>query len=329
VIRSKRLPRMSVALAAVVLLATGVVEASPAMAGQSDVFYGMTTTSRPIEFYEHIPAEITQGSPSTLVFLENPGSPFCEDLAGIYDLGLIIDDYLSFGIPQYANPTRMHAANPPGSRPEKAEFSTFPGGPHAVAQCQTPESGLATATWGGAVNPQLTIESATSNSTSVRVPGEDAVVTEALATLHGVKLGDSTIRNFESWLKVEWRPAQQPVISYRLVVQGLANGTSEVASSGGKGIVLAGQNVAGSDFAKQFNEQSKAHETALQQIGTYGFHFLEPRYFKDEVQRRDAVEMPVLDASWGFSARKGGIGEAQGIRLGLTRMTGRIVPRPN
>jgi hypothetical protein len=312
--------------AIMIVVAALVVPVTATPAGAAQVRYSTIIQSRPIEPYAQVPSEVHVGVPSASVYLEDPATAHCEVIAGVYDHGLLAGEYLETIIPDnmYRNPTQMRAVNPRDTRPDKAEFTTFPGGPSALAECPTPTSGKGSATWGGGGNDSGGVESATSTSTSTLVPDQELVVSETTSKLQGVKLGDATIRSLENWLKVEWRPDQEPVISYRMVLQGVFSGTDEVASGGGKGIVLSGQNVGGSEFTEQFNQQAKAHQSEFEQLGTYGFRILEPRYYEDAISRRPSVEAAVLDASWGFTARQGGIGHRQGLRLGVARAAGRI-----
>lgn len=322
-------PRGVLATIATGILAAALVVPLTATPAGADgrLIYGTVVESRTMEGYAQVPSEVSGGSPSTMVFVEDPGSaPMCESISGVYDFGLLAGEYIETIMEGYdTNPTRTRAVNPANTRPTKDEFTSFPGGPRALSECATTTSGMGTATWGGYVSDQFSFESASSKSTNALVAGENLVVGETLTKFHGVKLAASSIRSFESWLKVEFRPEKEPVVSWRIVLQGVFNGADEMFSGGAKGLVLSGQSVGGGDFAKQFNEQAKAHETEFKALGTYGFRILEPRYYDDAFTRRPTVEAPVLDGSWGFTAREGGIGHRQGMRLGLSRAGGRIL----
>lgn len=315
-------------LAAVLVTSgAGLGLAGPAGAAGDEVVYGFTATSSAIETFAQIPSEITQGSPSGTVFLENPDQPFCEGIAGVYDLGLIIDDFAEITVPNYKNPTRTRVHNPEGSFKSKQEFSTFPGGPSALAHCPTRESGVSRATWGGGGDGQGSVQSAFAETKATKTPGKPEVVTEQIARLKGVKLGAAGFSLIESSLKVTWTAKAEPVIAYRLSLGGFFNADEAVGAIGEPGLTIAGQAVGGADFIKQFNEQSKAYERQFETFAKYGFRILQPRYFTDGIQGRPTIQMAVVDGSLGFAARKGGIGENQGIRFGLTRVGGRIVER--
>ncbi|HEX6382330.1 MAG TPA: hypothetical protein VF180_13875, partial [Acidimicrobiia bacterium] len=132
-----------------------------------------------------------------------------------------------------------------------------------------------------------------------------------------------SVRQLESFLKVEWRPGAEPLISYRLAMTGLFNGADAVLLNGERGIVLQGKDLAGSEFVKQFNEQSKANENAIEQIGTYGFRILEPSVYQDP-SGRYVIENFVVNGGFGFAARKDELGNFQGMRLAASTVTGRI-----
>jgi hypothetical protein len=286
-----------------------------------EVSYATTTQSRTVETFSRLPLYVTQGAPSSTVFLDHQSVPICEVVAGLFD-GQAVEEYIELGAGgTYNNPTKVKAGQGRGALPQKAEFGTAPG-PTARAACPSAESGTGQATAGGIVSDQLTVATATTNSTATSADGRD-VVSEAVTNLQGVKLADVSIRQLESWLKVEWRPEVEPLISYRLVLSGLFNGADAVLLNGERGIVLQGRDLAGSEFVKQFNQQSKANEKALEQIGTYGFRVLEPSVYQD-ASGRHVIENFVVNAGFGFAARKNELGNFQGMRLAAATVTGRI-----
>jgi hypothetical protein len=312
-----------------VLLATAMVAAAtllpgPAEAESRPVSYATTTQSRAVETFARIPLYVTQGAPSATVILDHQSVPQCEVTSGLYD-GDTVEEYIELGAGgSYKNPTKVKAGQSRGALPEKAEFGTAPG-PTAQAACPTATTGTGRASSGGIVIEQLSVESATTSSNSAKRAGEDVVVNEAVTKLQGVKLADVSIRQLESWLKVEWRVNQEPLVSYHLVLSGLFNGAEAVLMNGERGVVLQGKDLAGSEFVKQFNQQSKANEKALQQLGTYGFRLLEPQVYRDATGRH-VIEGFVVNAGFGFAARENQMGHFQGMRLGASTVTGRIVP---
>jgi hypothetical protein len=321
--RETKLPAwLTAGLLAVTVSGAPLVLPGPAGAEPGQVQYATTTQSRAIETFARLPLYVTQGAPSSTVFLDYQGVPQCEVVSGLFD-GASAEEYVELGADgKYQNPTKVKAGQSRGALPEKAEWGTAPG-PTARAACPSVLSGAGRASSGGIVSEQLSIESATTTSDAVKREGESLVVSEAVTTLQGVKLADVSVRQLESWLKVEWRPGQEPLVSYRLVLSGLFNGAEAVLMNGERGVVLQGKDLAGSEFVKQFNEQSKAHETAFEQLGTYGFRVLEPQVYED-ASGRSVIESFVVNAGFGFAARKNEVGNFQGMRLGAATVTGRI-----
>ena len=311
------------------LLATALVGAAtllpgPAGADTRPVSYATTTQSRAVETFARLPLYVTQGAPSATVILDHQSVPQCEVTSGLYD-GDTAEEYIELSAGgSYKNSTKVKAGQSRGALPEKAEFGTAPG-PTAQAACPTATQGTGRASSGGLVTEQLSIESATTLSNSVKRAGEGVVVNEATTKLQGVKLADVSIRQLESWLKVEWRVNSEPLVSYHLVLSGLFNGAEAVLTNGERGVVLQGKDLAGSEFVKQFNQQSKANEKVLEQLGTYGFRLLEPQVYQD-ASGRHVIEGFVVNAGFGFAARQNQMGHFQGMRLAASTVTGRIVP---
>lgn len=286
------------------------------------VSYATTTQSRTIETFSRLPLYVTQGAPSSTVFLDHQSVPICEVVAGLFD-GQAVEEYIELGAGgTYNNPTKVKAGQGRGALPEKAEFGTAPG-PNAQAACPSAASGTGRAAASGIMNDQLTVAAASTRSTGNKLDAQDVVVSEAVTNLQGIKLADVSVRQLESFLKVEWRPGAEPLISYRLAMIGLFNGADAVLLNGERGIVLQGKDLAGSEFVKQFNQQSKANEKAIEQIGTYGFRILEPSVYQD-ASGRYVIENFVVNAGFGFAARKNELGNFQGMRLAAATVTGRV-----
>jgi hypothetical protein len=312
-----------------VLLATAVVGAAtllpgPAGADAQPPSYATTTQSRAVETFARLPLYVTQGVPSSKVILDHQSVPQCEVTSGLFD-GDTLEEYIELGADgKYQNPAKVKAGQSTGALPDKAEYGTAPG-PTASAACPTALSGTGKASSGGIVTGQLSVESATTSSSAVRPANEPIVVSEAVTKLQGITLADVSVRQLESWLKVEWRVNQEPLVSYRLVLSGLFNGADAVLMNGERGVVLHGKDLTGSEFVKQFNAQSKAHENALEQLGTYGFRLLEPSVYQD-ASGRYVVEGFVVNGGFGFAARQNQLGDFQGMRLAAATVTGRMVP---
>jgi len=312
---------LSAGLLAATVSVAPLVLPDPARA-DADLSYATTTQSRTVETFARLPLYVTQGAPSSTVLLDEQSVPQCEVVAGLFD-GASVEEYIELGAGgKYQNPTKVKAGQSRGALPEKAEFGSAPG-PTARAACPTPLEGTGRASSGGIVADQLGVESATTTSNATKRDGEAAIVTEAVTRLQGVTLADASLRQLESWLKVEWREGREPLVSYRLLLSGLFNGAEAVLMNGERGVVLQGKDLAGSEFVKQFNAQSKAHETALAQLGTYGFRLLEPELYQDATGRT-VIESFVVNAGFGFAARKNELGNFQGFRLGAATISGRI-----
>jgi hypothetical protein len=296
----------------------------PAGAETAAVSYATTTQSRAVETFARLPLYITQGAPSSKVILDHQSVPQCEVTSGLYD-GDTAEEYIELGAGgKYQNPAKVKAGQSRGALPEKAEYGSAPG-PTALATCPTALSGTGKASSGGIVTDQLSVETATTTSNAAKKENEPAVISEAVTKLQGVKLADVSIRQLESWLKVEWRVNHEPLVSYRLVLSGLFNGAEAVLMNGERGVVLQGKDLAGSEFVKQFNQQSKAHENAFEQLGTYGFRLLDPQVYQD-ASGRYVIEGFVVNAGFGFAARRNQMGHFQGLRLAAATITGRMVP---
>jgi len=309
---------------AVAAVAAALVVPGPAGAEEPPASYATTTQSRAVETFARLPLYVTQGAPSSKVILDHQSVPQCEVTSGLYD-GDTVEEYIELGADgKYQNPTKVKAGQSRGALPDKAEYGTAPG-PTALAACPTATTGAGRASSGGIVTDQLSIETATTSSNAVKPANQSMVVSEAVTKLQGIKVADVSVRQLESWLKVEWRVNQEPLVSYRLVVSGLFNGAEAVLMNGERGVVLQGKDLAGSEFVKQFNQQSKQHETALEQLGTYGFRLLEPQVYQD-ASGRYVVEGFVVNAGFGFAARKNQMGHFQGMRLAAATVTGRMVP---
>lgn len=318
--RRNRVLRLSLILA---LAGPGAGLAVATPAGAAAASYATTTQSRTVETFSRLPFDVTQGYPSATVHLDHQGVAQCEVIAGMFDGG-IVEEYFELGFGgAYQNHTTAEAGNQRGALPEKAEFGAAPG-PNAQAACPTPQSGLGQAAFGGNQTDEFGVDFAYTTSSATKAKDRASVLTETATRLQGIRVAEVSLRHLESWIKVEWRSTQEPLISYRMVVSGLFNGADEVLLKGDRGVVLQGEDLAGADFIKQFNEQSAAHETAFEQLATYGFRVLEPRVYTNAAGR-EVVESFVVNGGFGLAARKGEqVGNFQGMRLGAARITGRI-----
>ena len=296
---------------------------APAGAADEDGAWKVDVWGHPMEPYAQIPEEIQAGSPGTWIQLEGAVPTRCEAIGTLYDTGGggVTVDALAYELSdrQYENPMTAFAANPETRNAKKAEKATFPGGPTAKAACAETTAGTASGTWGRYLSNDFSIESSSSDTTNKA--GDSVVVTETTNKVQGIKVGPLSIGSVLSWLKVEYKPSAEPLLSYRLDITGITDGKSTSGASYA-GITLAGQGVAGKDLAKQFNGQVKSGQGGFKTLGKYGLRVLEPRVGYSRSQRY-VFEISALDGVIGFAARQNQIGEGFGFRLGVSRSAGR------
>jgi hypothetical protein len=277
----------------------------------------------PFEPYAQIPEEITAGSPGTWSQLQGNMPSRCQAIGTLYDTGGggVTVDALAYELSDrnYANPTTSFAANPETRNTKSAAVSTFPNGPSTKAECATPTSGVAAATWGRYLSQNFSIEGSSSDSTNKATDG--LVTTETTNKVFGLKIGPLSIDTVFSWLKVQYKPSGEPVVSYKIELAGISDGQKQ-SGLGGTGLALAGPGLAGGDVAKQFNSQVKGGQGAFKTLGKYGLRVLEPRIGYSRSQRY-VFEISALDGILGFAARENQIGQGFGFRLGVSRSAGR------
>ena len=304
------------------LAATTLV--APAGATDGDTIWKIDVWGHPYEPYAQIPEEIDAGSPGTWTQLQGAPPTRCETIGTLYDSGGggVTVDQLAYELADhnYANPTKAWAANPETRHPAKAAVTTFPNGPTSQAECKSPLEGTASATWGRYLSEDFSIEGSSSDSSN-KVIDDNHIVTESTNVVFGLKVGPLSIDKVFSWLKVEYQPSAEPMISYKIEMAGISDGQKSTGL-GGTGIIVAGQEVPGSDLAKQFNSQAKGGQGSFKTLGTYGLRLLEPRVGYSGSQRY-VVEISALDGTLGFAARQNQVGQGGGFRLGVSRSAGR------
>jgi hypothetical protein len=304
------------------LAATTLV--APAGATDGDTIWKIDVWGHPFEPYAQIPEELDAGSPGTWTQLQGAPPTRCETIGTLYDSGGggVTGDQLAYELADhnYENPTKAWAADPETRNPKKDAVTTFPNGPTALAECTSPTSGTASATWGRYLSKDFSLEGSSGDSSN-KVIDDNHIVTESTNVVFGFKLGPLSIDKVFSWLKVEYKPSVEPVISYKIEMTGISDGQKSTGF-GGTGLLLAGQGVPGSDFTKQFNSQVKGGQSAFKTLGTYGLRILEPRVGYSRSQRY-VVEISAIDGMLGFAARQNQTGQAGGFRLGVSRSAGR------
>lgn len=283
------------------------------------------TYGHPFEPYAGIPDEALIGVPSSHVELDGD-RPNCLAVGALYDPTNQVDAVVALigtSLPTgYTNPSKSRSENPEAANTKsKAEVSTFPNGPRSASECQSPRSGTAEGTFGRYHSDQLSVESATTQSSTIQSKTEDLIVSESVNKIQGLHAGDLTIGSVLTWIKVDWRPSVEPKVTYRVEIAGINDGKG-FSGAGDDGIVMSGKNVAGSDFVKQFNTQVKGGQAAFAAIGRYGLRVAEARAGRSQTGRY-VFEFSVFDGNFGLAARTDQIGTLQGMRVGVSRAAGR------
>jgi hypothetical protein len=319
--RTKAGTRVAGALA-VALLAT---LAAPAGAAEVDNYWKVDVWGHPVEPYAQIPEELDAGSTGAWAQLSGKLPVQCEANGTLIDTGGSGEtvDQLGYELSDhnYHNPGKAAAANPENRNPVKSSVTTFPNGPESKAECSSPTSGASSATWGRYLSKDFSFESASSDSTNTKSSDEGSIVTDTTNKLQGVKIGPLSIGTVFSWLKVEFRQSQEPLISYKIDISGITDGQSQ-SGAGYTGVSLAGQGIVGRDLASQFNSQVKGGQPGFKPLGKYGLRILEPRIGYSR-SARYVVEVSALDGVFGPAAREGQIGNGFGMRIGVSRAAGR------
>lgn len=297
----------------------------------ASTYYIVDSYGHPVEPYAELPNEVQQGIPGTNVELQQAPLPIqCEAIAALYEPSVLVDGVITIvSEGKYKNPTKAWAWNPPGNLPSKSEVSTFPNGPRAFAHCPTNRNGIAEATFGGYKSDQFSVRFTSSETTSVKVPGEDVIVAETTNLAQGIKAGDLQIGTAFSWLKVEFRPGAEPKVSYRLELTGVHDGKA-LSGASKDGIVLAGENLSGGDWIEQFNEGAKSYASTFEALATYGFRVLEPRFTRDQRSAADRggsvypyyYELSAVDGVLRPTARRDQTGHGFGMRVAVSRIAG-------
>jgi hypothetical protein len=298
--------------------------------------WGVYNTSRVFEPWAEIPLSFDPGSPMTDVRLGTP-TPKCEARAAGYwasyslEEGMIPGVMAPFGYKQ--NPTLARAANPPyagiyGDAPVESEVAPAgkDAGPDYHASCPSPLAGKATARHFHLGGQGFSIGAATTDTDQHFEPAQRLVAGVTSTDLTDVDLGTVHVQQIGSYLKTDLKPDSAPVVSYKITLQGIsASSGGQAAPSDtawvGNGVVLAGQNVPAGELVAQFNEQVKAHEKDLAQLGRYSLRILAPKVETD-AWNRYLVEAPVVDAGFGPKARERQTGHFQAVRLGISRFFG-------
>lgn len=340
-VRGRRWLGVLVSSALVVTMGTAVHAGEAGSPSDEEVIsrsaWGAYNTSRVFEPWAEIPLPFDPGSPMTDVRLGTP-QPKCEARAAGYWSSYALEEGMVPGvlapIGYKQNPTLARAANPPyagiyGDAPVESKVAPAgeSAGPYYAAACPSPLSGSATARHFKLGGDGFSIGSATSDTKQAFKVAEKLLSGETFTYLTDVNLGALTIQQIGSWLKTDLKPDAAPVVSYKITLKGVSSTSGGGTAGGsdtlwlGNGIVLAGQNVPAGELVAQFNEQLKAHEKDMAQLGRYNVRILAPKVETDEWNRH-MVEAPVVDAGFGPKARERQTGHFQALRLGVSRFVG-------
>ena len=170
-------------------------------------------------------------------------------------------------------------------------------GPRWTAQCDNDAAGKGVGNWVDAGGVEM-LGSATSGAIN-KTTGEYTGVSRAFVA----GLGPAGQDVVHSWASIKHMPAQKPVISYRIGV----NGTPSAS----------GTNVPYGDLTKSFNDAMQQNHGATAAVGPTGnlLALMGPTESESENGGRYVINFPFFEAQHGLEARKGGAGHNQRVRL--------------
>jgi hypothetical protein len=221
------------------------------------------------------------------------------------------------------NPGEARAEYPETVRnPKHVELAPFgANGPRSVADCPSirESDGYATYSYNGdTVNH---VGFATSHSHAVLDLASSAITGESQANLEDVLLGGQlSIKRVETYMKVTQLANQEPTVDYRIVLFGITAGGTPMAGCGEKGVVFAGQKVAGADLDKQFAAQVNKNSEALKSLAAWHINVMAPQFKYDNVEYD--IRAPVFSAAQRPAGQDGDRGEEQGFILGEVHYKG-------
>jgi len=317
-----------VGMLSLALVGTGL-SSTTGGADERSTYYVIDVAGHPYEPYAELPTEVTTGSPSTYVEVQEAPLPIrCESITALFEPSVLVDG-IAFIVSEgrYSNPSKAWAVNPEDSRPIKDEVATFPQGPLAQAECISDRSGIGHGTFGGFVSEAFSVEDATSDSYAQKLPDEAAVVAGTVNKLRGVKIGDLGIEQLQTKIDVKFPVAEEPTVKYEIHFKGVTQG-GKFSGGGEDGFYMAGEAKGGKEFVENFNEQFRAgqdeNQAFFKTVGQYGLRAMEPRFYIDSNSGRYVFEVSVGDGKFGLAARRNQqIGHGFGMRLAAGRVGGR------
>jgi hypothetical protein len=283
--------------------------------------WGGFTEARALAPRWGLPYELEPGIPFTRVF-QDAAPGHCEAYGNVYYESEGGSEGFFETTGKYKNPAQVRvfypAAAGESSKGQLAPVSPE-AGPAAVAECVSQTDGAAQATFAGAGTAPGRVDVASTESAARLDPATETWVQESTARFRDLRAGDGLrLSAFESWLKVETRPDSDPVISYRLSLDGVtAGGQPLLGADQTKGVTLSGNALVGPDVVQQFKTQVQAHHDTLEALAQYGLRLFEPTVTKDG--RVFLIHSPVVDAELRPTARQGQVMEFVGYRFGSIR----------
>jgi len=140
-------------------------------------------------------------------------------------------------------------------------------------------------------------------STTQAAVNKTTGVYEGVSRAYVLGVGPLGMDFVHSWAAIKHLPAQKPLVSYRIGV----NGTPSAA----------GTNIPYGDVTKSFNDAMQQNHGATAAIGPTGnlLALMGPTESESENGGRYIINFPFFEAQQGLEARKGGIGHNQRLRL--------------
>lgn len=315
-----------IGMLSVALVGTGL-SSTVGGADERSTYYIIDVAGHPFEPYAELPTEVTTGTPSTYVELQEAPLPIrCESISSLFEPSVLVDG-IAFIVTEgrYNNPSKATAINPADSRPTKAEVSTVPNGPRALADCKTDREGMGQGTFGGFVSEAFSVQASTSDSYARKLPDQQVVEAGTVNKLRGLTIGDLAIETVETKIDVRFPVAEEPTVKYSIHFAGVSQG-GKFNGGGEEGFYMAGEAKGGKEFVEQFNKTFRQEEKGpfFELVGKYGLRAVEPRFYVDPKSGRDVFEVSVGDGTIGLAARRNQqVGHGFGMRLAAGRVGGK------
>jgi hypothetical protein len=324
----------------VLAMATGMSLVAPAHADEADrskvngktTYYIIEGEGRVFEPYTELPNELNHGSPSSDVELQMAPAPIhCEGIGAFYDTGAVSGALAyMFSGGAFNDPQKAWVHNPPSDVfPAKKTFGQEPG-PSVSAECPADDHGVVKASFGRYVSPQFSFESASSDTTNERLKDDNVVATETVNKFQNLQIGPISVASIFSKLHVDFRPGDEPKVSYQIQFTGIRNASDPAGALTSEGFFMGGKNLTGDDWVKQFNDQMDKNKAALKPLFSYRLQFLKAKFTRDERSSADRggsvypyyYELSIGNGTLEPTARENQTGHGFGMRIGTSRIGG-------